>query len=48
MLAGPAVELVGLPALGIVGVALIVPPVVLLLIRSKETINASPSRTAAA
>jgi len=45
LLAGPAVELVGLPALGIVGVALIVPPVVLLLTRSKETINTSPSRT---
>jgi predicted MFS family arabinose efflux permease len=37
LLTGPAVELVGLSALGIIGVGLIVPPVVLLLTRSKET-----------
>ena len=37
LLAGPAVELFGLSALGILGVGLIVPPFVLLLTRLNET-----------
>jgi MFS family permease len=37
LLAGPAVELFGLPALGILGAGLMVPPFMLLLTRLKET-----------
>jgi Major Facilitator Superfamily/Cyclic nucleotide-binding domain len=44
LLAGPAVELFGLWALGILGAGLMVPPLVLLLTRSKET--SEPARAA--
>jgi len=44
LLAGPAVELFGLLALGILGTGLMVPPLVLLLTRSRET--SEPARAA--
>ncbi len=37
LIAGPAVESLGLPSLGILGVGLVVPPLILLLTRLKET-----------
>ena len=39
LLAGPAVELFGLPALGILGAGLMAPPFMLILTRLKETPN---------
>ncbi len=37
LIAGPAVESLGLPSLGILGVGLMVPPLILLLTRLRET-----------
>jgi MFS family permease len=39
LLAGPAVELFGLSALGVLGVSLVLPPFALFLRRSKQTSN---------
>jgi predicted MFS family arabinose efflux permease len=41
LLAGPAVERFGLPALGILGASLVAPPCMLLLIRSKRTTDSA-------